>query len=530
MGKDTKFCRNCGKELPIEATFCPYCMTKFDLGNKEKNKKKLPLKKLLIICVSAVLAVALVTTGVVVVITSGNAKANDDVTAPSTVQVQTTASPQESVSPTAQTAETNSGIDNEIGLRNTKVDSERITTDEQKTVAQYFDNDYIDITKYEFLARYPSIFENAQICFTGTVQKIIKSTDTDYEILVWVGKNEANYYYRNANMNVPYDEYKESTKDNLIIIKGKQTDARLVIGDEIVCYGRYTKIDTQSIDGTSYTIPTVNVYRTFFNKAIGSPNKFDDTFVKQVAKALFGNDIEVRNAKDGEDYDSTQGAMNCNFTDYPFMICEPENQSNAKFTKYRFYLKQGIIEDAKSKSSVCHTGTDTDNTEIIRKIEFAPDFQHYLIYTFDTSLNSMSVAYYDSDFKKIWQRDFEETVNGVYDYTKSKFYIVANNDLYIIDMQTGEDVTKPSYVGEKTDIRKVADGLIMFSAEKSDSVMKTDLDGNIVWKTNIMNDNYSGSSNTVQFVDDKIIVANNFVSFELNAKTGELVTTGELVN
>ena len=60
--------------------------------------------------------------------------------------------------------------------------------------------------------------------------------------------------------------------------------------------------------------------------------------------------------------------------------------------------------------------------------------------------------------------------------------------------------------------------------------MKTDLDGNIVWKTNIMNDNYSGSSNTVQFVDDKIIVANNFVSFELNAKTGELVTTGELVN
>lgn len=177
MGKDTKFCRNCGKELPIESTFCPYCMTKFDLGNKEKNKKKPPLKKLLIICVSAVLAVALVTTGVVVVITSGNAKANDDVTAPSTVQVQTTASPQESVSPTAQTAETNSGIDNEIGLRNTKVDSESITTDEQKTVAQYFDNDYIDITKYEFLARYPSIFENAQICFTGTVQKIIKSTD-----------------------------------------------------------------------------------------------------------------------------------------------------------------------------------------------------------------------------------------------------------------------------------------------------------------------------------------------------------------
>lgn len=525
---NTKYCPHCGKELPQESVFCPYCMTKFNSENDTSVKKGMNTKKLIIICISAVLAVAIIVTGVIVAVPA--LKGNENPSATESAQTQAVSDEKDDENIDTTVAEENTGVDNGIGLRNIKVDSLSEMTEEQKIVAQYFDNDYIDITKYEFLARYPSIFENAQICFTGTVQKIIKSTDTDYEILVWVGKNEANYYYRNANMNVPYDEYKESTKDNLIIIKGKQTDARLVIGDEIVCYGRYTKIDTQSIDGTSYTIPTVNVYRTFFNKAIGSPNKFDDTFVKQVAKALFGNDIEVRNAKDGEDYDSTQGAMNCNFTDYPFMICEPENQSNAKFTKYRFYLKQGIIEDAKSKSSVCHTGTDTDNTEIIRKIEFAPDFQHYLIYTFDTSLNSMSVAYYDSDFKKIWQRDFEETVNGVYDYTKSKFYIVANNDLYIIDMQTGEDVTKPSYVGEKTDIRKVADGLIMFSAEKSDSVMKTDLDGNIVWKTNIMNDNYSGSSNTVQFVDDKIIVANNFVSFELNAKTGELVTTGELVN
>ena len=37
MGKDTKFCRNCGKELPIESTFCPYCMTKLiDVQQAEK--------------------------------------------------------------------------------------------------------------------------------------------------------------------------------------------------------------------------------------------------------------------------------------------------------------------------------------------------------------------------------------------------------------------------------------------------------------------------------------------------------------
>lgn len=52
MGKDTKFCRNCGKELPIESTFCPYCMTKLidvTTGGEIKVKKKKPI----IIAVSA---------------------------------------------------------------------------------------------------------------------------------------------------------------------------------------------------------------------------------------------------------------------------------------------------------------------------------------------------------------------------------------------------------------------------------------------------------------------------------------------
>lgn len=527
----TKFCPKCGKELHENSSFCPYCMEKFNVSeNNQKTNNS--MKKILIICISALLAVIIVVTGIVVVITSlnkntvgsnDNTKSTDVVSSESETTIQTE-------SANGDTEKKNTGEDNEVGLRNIKVDSDSVTTEEQQLVAQYFDNDYIDITQYEFLARYPSIFEDSQICFTGTVQKIIKSTDNEYEMLVWVGKNEARYYYRNSDMGVSYDEYKENTKDNLIIIKGAQTDTRLMIGDEIVGYGRYTKIETKTIDGVSYTIPTVNTYRTFFNTSISSPDKFDADFIKKVAKSLFGNDIEVREASDGEDYNSSAGMMNCNFTDYPFMICEPENQSNSKFTKYRMYMKQGVIEDAKSKSSVSGTGTDVDDSKIIRKIEFAPDFEHYLIYTFDTSLNSLSVAYYDKDFKKIWQRDFEETINGVYDYTKNNFYIVANNDLYIIDMQTGEDVFKPSYVGEKTDIRKVTDGLIMFSASKSDSVMKTDLEGNIVWKTNLMNDEYTSNVNTVQFIDDKIIVANNYVSFELDAKTGKLKTTGELIN
>ncbi len=528
---NTKFCPKCGKELPIESVFCPYCMTKFNSDDGISSKKGTNTKKLMIICISVALAVAIIVTGILAAVPALKSNTDSEKSLNSeSAQTQAVSSVQDNEIADTTAANEASNVDNGIGLRNIKVDSSSEMTEEQKIVAQYFDNDYIDITKYEFLARYPSIFEGVQIYFTGTVQKIIKSTDTEYEMLVWVGKNEAQFYYRNSNNGVMYDEYKENTKDNLIIIKGEQTDTRLIVGDEIVVYGRYDKIETTTIDGTSYTIPAVNIYRTFFNTGISSPDKFDSDFIKNVAKALFGSDIEVRNASDGEDYDSSAGMMNCNFTDYPFMICEPENQSNSKFTKYRMYMKQGVIEDAKSKSSIYGTGTSVDDSEIVRQIEFAPDFEHYLIYTFDTSLNSMSVAYYNSDFQKIWQRDFEETINGVYDYTEKNFYIVANNDLYIIDIATGEDVTSPSYVGEKNDIRKVSDGLIMFTASKSDSVMKTDLEGNIVWKTNLMTDYYTASVNTVQFVDDKIIIANNYVSFELDSSTGELKTTGELIN
>lgn len=491
-------------------------------GNQQNPKN---FKLLLIICISSAVLVIAAIIGITV---ATSAIINNGNTQETTISDISTEQPTTESTTIENAAAANSGIDNEMGLRNVKVDSNSSLTDDQKAVAQYFDNDYLDITSYEFLARYPSIFEGTQIYFSGTVQKIISSTDTDYEMLVWVGKSEAQFYYRSGNIDQTYEEHKEKTKSNLIIIKGKQTTARLIVGDEVVVYGRYDKISTNDIDGTSYTIPTVHAYRTFTNTSLGEPQKFDADFIKQVSKSIFGNDIEVRNATDGEDYDSEAGSMNCTFIDNPFMICEPENQSNSRFTKYRMFMTQGIIEDAKSASTKCKTGTEADESTIIRNIEFTADFEHYLVYTFDTSLNNMSVGYYDKDFKKIWQRDFEETINGIYDYTSKNFYIVANNDLYIIDMATGEDTVKPSYVGEKIDIRKVEDGIIMFSQSKADSVMKTDLDGNIVWKTNIMNDNYATSTQSVQFVDKKIIVSNNFVSFEFNADTGELVTTGEL--
>ena len=480
-------------------------------------------KKILVICISVFLAAVVIIACVIVV---KNTVANDDNNA--SVPAFDSSDFALTNDKTESDTENNSNTDNNVGLRNVKIDSSKELTEEQKILLQYFDNDYITIAdyKYEFLARYPSIFEGTQVHFTGTVEKIIKSTDKDYELLVWVGPSNKDGSFGSDE---DYQAYKEYSKDNLIIIRGEQTSARFVLGDEISVYGRYNKIETLTVDGISYTTPTVNVYRTYFNTGSDVSEKFDADFIKKVAVALFGNDAEVRNAIEGEEYDSSTSLDIYGNGNAPYMICEPENQSNSKFTKYRLYLNEGAIEDAKSKSERDITGTSADDSNIIRKFEFTPDLKHYLVYTFDTDLESLSVGYYDKNFQKIWQRDFEETINAVYDYTQKNFYIVANNDLYIIDIATGNDVISPSYVGEKTDIRKVSDGLIMFNSSKSDSVMKINLEGDIVWKTNIPDDIYASFNlPAVQFVGEKIIIDADVIIFELNAKTGKLVLTGEL--
>lgn len=54
----TKFCKNCGKELPQESVFCPYCMTKLiDVKTGTEIKSK---KKNIIIPVLVIVAVVLV--------------------------------------------------------------------------------------------------------------------------------------------------------------------------------------------------------------------------------------------------------------------------------------------------------------------------------------------------------------------------------------------------------------------------------------------------------------------------------------
>jgi hypothetical protein len=305
-------------------------------------------------------------------------------------------------------------------------------------------------------------------------------------------------------------------------------------GDTLLIYGRYTGLETLEIDGTSYTVPNISAQSAYFDTS-QAPNdiyryipKFDLSFVKGVATSIFGDDFEIREPIVGVDISQMQYDLWSEGCDaMPCFVVELENQSNAKFSKYFFYTD--ISSDVYGGDRI-EVATDAmGNSNIYRAIEFSADFEHYFLFTYDTSLETLTLEYYDSDFNKIWKREFSETSSADYDYTKNNIYLVANNELYIINIETGEDTYAPSYIGAKLAIRKLEDGILLVSQSKSDGVMKVGLDGSIIWKTNLSEDTYLISG--IQVIDDRIIISQYYWSspsehgthyIVLNSETGEI--------
>ena len=79
------FCKNCGKELPEESSFCPYCMTKFTKETPVEpiSNKKSFNKKPVIIAVAVIVAIALAVSGIFIAQKFNNEKRPDSPGKPS---------------------------------------------------------------------------------------------------------------------------------------------------------------------------------------------------------------------------------------------------------------------------------------------------------------------------------------------------------------------------------------------------------------------------------------------------------------
>ena len=446
------------------------------------------------------------------------------------VEVQNDAAPveltPEEVEAKEQFANSTPENDTDVGLKNIKIDTAEMSlSDEQEAVIKYFDDDYLYVPSYEFLRRYPNVFTGAQLTIWGSIKKVISMDAENYEAVLWLNVGHAELEYPDISA-----EY----EGDYILITGETGQAWFMEGDTLKIYGRYSGVETVTIDGTSYTIPKVTVHDAYFDTST-APNdiyryiqKFDMGFVKKVASTVFGNDIEVRKPIADVDVPMDILAMQLESGvgdgETPYYVVEREDQSNAKFSKFFFYTSTDNDAWGGKRIAVAKD-TTAYNTPIERSVEFAADFSHFFMFTYDTDLETLTLEYYDSNLNKMWKREFEETTTAMYDYTKNNIYLAANNELYIINIETGEDTYAPSYVGAKKAIRKLNDGILMISESKSDGVMKAGLDGHIIWKTNLQEDTYSVDG--VQLIDRNIVVQQYYWNDPSNSGTHFIVLNSE---
>lgn len=366
-----------------------------------------------------------------------------------------------------------STVDDKIGINSMRVDTQGLT-DEQKMLISYNDSNYFSLNNYELLQRYPDAFDNSQAVFTGQVEKVLSADDKTYAVLVTMNEYRDNVFISQNKVVINgnhADNYSDFTKNY-----------RIIAGDQIKCFGISRGSQTVEVDGETLYVPVFNANQVIVDNGIGHFTRYNLSFIKDLANAMFPSGIKIREPIQGQDFD-INGTWD-GIHDYSdmFLIGEPDNQSNANFTRYEFYQSRGYIRDNKSTA------------DIIRQLKMSLDMQHYILTIYDSALKTFTIEYYDLSYNKLWSREFENASiyqystmrdNDFFDYTESAIYLDLNNNLYIMDIGTGEDKISPVTVGEKTDIRKTADGILLMSDSMTDTVMKTDLDGNILWKLDL---------------------------------------------
>ena len=378
-----------------------------------------------------------------------------------------------------------------VSWGNMEVDNEDLNlTEEQIEVLKYFDNDYFPINNYESFQRYPEAYRNAQISFNGIVKDVLETDDEKYTVSVYMVETHG-YVGGYQDEGLTIDDLLESgtiTEDKIIIVSGKHPEeGRVIKGDPLCFYGRY--IDTQEFrigEATEY-YPYVTVNYTTDQPFEGETQRFGFEEVEKVAKAVFGDNIKIKEPVLGEDYEVDE----LHSFAYFFYLVTLDNQSNANFTSFEFPKTGGYIFDSKS------------TMDELRYFNVAADFSHYLVTIFNRNLNLTYMEYYDRDLNKIWSREFKGTENVSFDYTKDNIFFTANNDFYIIDTETGEDKVEPVMVGEKVKVSAVKDGIILIGTGNKDNIMKVGLDGSVIWKTSA--DIEVTGCNGIQIVDGNVV-------------------------
>ncbi len=454
------FCSKCGNEIKETEQFCSKCGA--PVGGKGKNTKSTKVIIIAIICILAVIAVAFFMTRNN---KGGTGQGNEK------GFIQTSANVQAN------------GVQ-KLSFNNMSGDTEGLEQ-VQKDLINYFDNDYFEYYG-KSAQKYPQVFKGAKVVTDGVVVKVLKSTDEDFEVVIAQGSS---YSYNNIDL----EEIEKTTPEALFILKGKQQNARLTKEDEVTICGRYNDVNTTEIDGKSYTLPTIEMI-SCNSHIIGQDNyKFSFETIKNVAEYIFGKDIKVNEPVSGQDYTDGFGG---------FFKVTFDNQSNANFKVFNMNKYYGEIEYNK-----IHNGLSNN---IVKKLFVGADFNHYIVSTYDEDLKHVYIDYFDRDLKKVWSREFDYNSTKAFaspmDYTAEQMAIVVDNDLYLLDLKTGENIIEPVLVGEKIRVNMMDDGIILIGDNNKDTIMKVDYKGKILFKQNAETGMDYIESASTQVINGKLVL------------------------
>lgn len=471
------YCKKCGNELEEDAKFCPKCGTKKEESDvkTEENKKNVKKPKTKIILIIAVIVILLIAIILCIFyqknISSKQENENTSILGTSNIQAN--------------------GVSN-VSFKNMNADDDNLD-DNQKAILDYFDNDYFELY-YDInnIQKYPQIFNNAKVSTIGGVVKVLKSTEDEFEVLMF--DDGSGYYYG------PYPTGEHTlTESNsgLYILKGEQLNERLIEKDFIQIRGRYVGIETREIDGKTYTIPVINAITV--NKYNNSESTYNADTIRKVAEYIFGKDIKVTKPDD------------LNY------LVTLDNQSNSNFKAFNMSSLEGLI----TYNSEYNDLSDS----IVKKLFISADFEHYIVTTYDMNLNYAYIEYYDKELNKIWSRQFQynsKDENNVspMDYNQNQLAVVIDNDLYLLSLETGENLIEPVLVGKKNKVLMMKDGIFMVGTENKDLIMKVDFQGKILYRIDGDSELTSIYNTRIQIVDGKILL--NVMGENANASSDDV--------
>lgn len=361
-------------------------------------------------------------------------------------------------------------------------------TEEQKAVALFFDEDFFNIMSYDELLRYADMIKNIKISCFFLVDTILSTTDEEYEAYGYWS------YYYDGLIDSSIVNY-----NNKIIIKGKKPKGMILTGDIVAVKGRLVGAETRKVDGKTEYIPIIDV------EDLSKENLwFSEETIRNAAKAVFGNNIKVRRPTDSE---TEKMVFNGFYTHHDWVwLVELENQSNLNFKV--FDIVQSSPYGVMRYNGIYNEGvTVNEYQDVNKKLYVTPDLQKYIVFDLSVKDKYIYISVYDRQLNKLWQREISNVSQVTWDATNERLVFVSDNDFYNINIETGEDIFTPKYVGKRTNVNIVENGYILLSNDKDDAVLFLDQEGNIKNKYDLVkDDNTYLLGGVIQKLDNRYVI------------------------